>query len=318
LRGPENNPQDIWTMPAQDGSHLGAQALAAAPHLLGSVDSASTPASRHSSFLESQSDHINLSPAPEALTATRSVQSGLTTAPASPSSESATPDESESAAVAPYGTRSRQRTGGSRPNYAEDKDVDMDTEMNGVHTKPVPARRKGGATDATLLLEGVSDAPTRPGFSRWSAINGSPKSESSNAQVPKEWIPGTSTFAAQSTAATTSKKRKQPGSSMTASTGTAYSVASRSKGSSATNGRFQQPETNMMTFERCGGYLNVSGQLKADDGTLISVNGENLAPSPGTGIVLTFCSLRPRLFCLRTSWRALLFSTYHGIFACKE
>lgn len=32
----------------------------------------------------------------------------------------------------------------------------------------------------------------------------------------------------------------------------------------------------MMTFERCGGYLNTYKQLKADDGTLISVNGKSL------------------------------------------
>jgi hypothetical protein len=252
-------------MSAQDGNHLSPPAPAAV-HISGLAENASTPASRQSPFVESRSDLTNFSPAPEALIPARSTQSGLTTAPASPLSESATPDDSEAAAAAPYGTRSRQRASGSRPNYAEDKDVDMDIEMNGMHSKAALARKSGTVSDQ---MEESWEGASRRGFS---AINGVPKTATGNAQVLRESIPGTSTFAANPTP-TTSKKRKQPGSSASTTTSTPHSIAARPKGSGGTNGRLQ-PETNMMSFDRCGGYLNANGQLKADDGTVISVNGE--------------------------------------------
>lgn len=264
----ENISHNSRTMSAQDGHGLGAP-TPAATYLLGAVDNALTSASHQLPFLESRSDQINLSPAPDTLTAARSVQSGLTTAPASPPSKSATPDDAEATAAAPYGTRSRQRTSGSRPNYAEDKDVDMDTEMNGTHAKAMVAHGSGVIEESYSL--GTSwEAPTRRGFS---AVNGTPKSASGNAQVPKDSIPGTSTFAANPTTTTSSKKRKQPGASVTTTTVTSHSVPARPKGSAGSSSRLQ-PETNMMTFERCGGYLNATKQLKADDGTAISVNGE--------------------------------------------
>ena len=253
-------------MSAQDGNHLSPPVPAAA-HVSGSAENSSTPASRQSPFPESRSDQMSFSPAPEALMAARSIQSGLTSAPASSPSESATPDESEGAAAAPYGFRSRQRNSGSRPNYAEDKDADVDIEMNGMHTKAAAARRSGAAS---YQVEELWEGSTRRGFS---AINGVPKSVPGNPQVPRDSIPGTSTFAANPTTTTTSRKRKHPGSSTTMTTSATHSLAPRPKGSGGANGRLQ-PETNMMTFDRCGGYLNANRQLKADDGTVLSANGK--------------------------------------------
>ncbi len=250
-------------MSAQDGNHLGPPALIAA-YTSGLAETASTPTSRQSPFVESQSDQTTFSPAPEILMPARSTQSGLTTAPASPLSESATPEDPEAAATAPYGTRSRQRTSGSRPNYAEDKDVDMDIEMNGLQSKAVLARRNG---DVNYQTEEPWEGSPRRAFA---AVNGVPKTATSNAQVPRESIPGTSTFAANPT--TTSKKRKQPGSTTSTAAPTTHSIATKPKWSGGPIGRLQ-PETNMMSFDRCGGYLNASGQLKADDGTVISANG---------------------------------------------
>jgi BAH domain len=272
-------------MSAPDDSENAAPASAAA-HLLGSVDNASTPASRQSPFPESRSDHMDCSPAPDTLIAAPSIQSGLTSAPASPPSESATPDESEAKAAAPYGTRSRQRTGGSRPNYAEDKDADMDTEMNGTHTKAMPAERSSALLESSPS-EALWEASSRRGFS---AVNGVSKSAAGNGQIPKESIPGTSTFAANPTNTATSKKRKQPGTSITTATPSSQSVPARPKGTTGSHSR-HQPETNMMTFERCGAYLNASRQLKADDGTVLSVNGEILSLSHNW--VLLICSRCP-------------------------
>lgn len=270
---PESDLSKRRIMSAQDGNDLGAPPPAAA-QLLGSVDNGSNSVSRQSPFVGSRSDELNLSPATDAVMAAPSIQSGLTSAPTSPPSEAATPDELDAVAAAPYGTRSRQRTGGSRPNYAEDKDTEMDTEMNGTHTKALPARKSGGFAES-YPVEALLDAPSRRGFS---AVNGVPRPASSNAQAPKDSIPGTSTFAANPTTTTTSKKRKQPGSSTTAAAVTSHSVPARPKGTAGTASRLQ-PETNMMTFERCGGFLGADRQLAADDGTVISVNGKTLGLS---------------------------------------
>ncbi len=260
------------TMSVQNGNHL-ALPVPAAAHLLDSLENGSNLPSSQSPSHESRSDQTNLSPAPDAVMAATSVQSGLTSAPASPPSKSATPDDLESAAGAPYGTRSRQRTGGSRPNYAEDKDVDMDGEMNGIHAKAILARKSGSLAES-YPAETLSDTTTRRGFS---AVNGVPKPASANAQVPRDSLPGMSSFAANPAPITASKKRKQPGSSTTMTARTSHCVSAKPKGSAGTSARFQ-PETNMMTFERCGGYLDANRQLKADDGTAMSVNGETFRP----------------------------------------
>lgn len=253
-------------MSARDGGDLGAA------HLLTSVGTAVTPASRHSPFLDSRSDQMNLSPEPDVLIPPRSLPSALTTAPASSTSESATAEESETTIAAPYGTRSRQRTDGSRPNYAEDKDTEVDTEMNGTNSKAISARKNGGVIES-LPTETLWEVPTRRGFS---AINGVTKSATVNGQLAKESIPGTSIFTANPAAATTSKKRRHPGTSVTTTTITNPCVTARPKGSTGTHSRLL-PETNMMTFERCGGYLDANRQLKSDDETTLSVNGEALS-----------------------------------------
>jgi hypothetical protein len=256
-------------MSGQNGPHLAPPALSAA-HLLDSTENSSSPASRQSPLPGSRSDLTELSPVPDAIVSTRSTQSGFTTAPASPPSQFGTPDETEATAGAPYGTRSRQRTGAPRPNYAEDKDLDMDVETNGAHTKPTGARRSGAATSSYHSeTDRGSAPPTRRGFT---AVNGVVNSSSGQSPAPKDSIPGTSTFAANPSTSTASKKRKQPGSSATPTTVSNHYVATRPKGQGWVNGRFQ-PESNMMAFERCGGYLNAEGQLKADDGTAISING---------------------------------------------
>ena len=255
---------------------------------------------------------MNRPTTPDVVTVATSNHSGLTSAPASPPSKSATPDGLVVAAAAPYGTRSRQRTGGSRPNYAEDKDTEMDMELNGMHAKAMPTRKSGGLAES-YSVEMLSEAPSRRGFS---AVNGVPKPASGNAQAPKDSIPGTSSFVANPITVTTSKKRKQPGSNTTTTFVASNSVPARPKGAAGTNSRVQ-PETNMMTFEHCGGYLNANRQLQADDGTIISVNGETFPLSPNH-VILTSRPARPRLFCVRTSRRTVLFGAHYGIPACEE
>ena len=222
-------------------------------------------------------DRMEVSPAP-------ALQNG----PQSSVHTSAVPSDAGTPAIetgdtngaAPYGTRSRNRTGASRPNYAEDKELDQFIEANGKITKSTPPKAAAHSTGVELEAADVernSNNAARRGFA---AINTAVPEVNGNAPVVRDLIPGTSTFSANPSVngngtAPQSKKRKQPGASTTVSTtGAATPSTSRTPRSSA-SGR-QQHETNMMTFEGCGARLNGHKELKADDGTILSINGTSL------------------------------------------
>ena len=224
-------------------------------------------------------DRMEVSPAPV-------VQNG----PQSSLHTSAVPSDAGTPAIetgdlngaAPYGTRSRNRTGASRPNYAEDKELDQLIEANGKITRPVPLKAAAPSTDIdseAADLERNSNGAPRRGFA---AVNTTAPEVNGNTPLARDLIPGTSTFSANPSVngngpAPQSKKRKQPGANTTLSaTGTANHSVSRMPRSSV--GVRQHHETNMMTFEGCGARLNSKKELKADDGTILSVNG--MCPQP--------------------------------------
>jgi hypothetical protein len=99
-------------------------------------------------------------------------------------------------------------------------------------------------------------------------------------------VPGTSTVSmnAEANAAplpATSKKRKAPGGASAASQ-TAGPVASHGgsrRGPTAVSSA-RHRETNMLTFEDSQGYLK-DGKLKADDGTILGIDGEWRMQSTG-------------------------------------
>ena len=179
--------------------------------------------------------------------------------------------------AAPYGTRSRNRTGATRPNYAEDKELDNLIETNGKIAKSAPP--KAVAPPATVDFAAVdpeshSTNTARRGFA---AVNTNGPDLNGDPPVTRDLIPGTSTFSANpgmngNGPASQSKKRKQPGGSTTVSTpSTTSNSTSRIPRSGA--GARQHHETNMMTFENRASRLNANKELKADDGTVLSVNG---------------------------------------------
>ncbi|KKY18402.1 putative phd finger and bah domain protein [Phaeomoniella chlamydospora] len=182
-------------------------------------------------------------------------------------------DSLSASAAAPYSTRSRNRTSGARPNYAEDKDLDGDTEMNG--TAPVesaPKKSTPAPTTTSTPNEEKMNASSvrRSGFA--AVNNGAQSNNPHTAANGKEALPGTSTFtthsAANQNSTTTSKKRKQPGSGVNTPAPSAPShPAPRSRGAAIA----AYAESNMMTFQRSGSYLK-NGKLKADDGTALSIN----------------------------------------------
>ncbi|TVY48953.1 Lid2 complex component [Lachnellula occidentalis] len=187
-------------------------------------------------------------------------------------SNASTPSIKDIGSAAPYGTRSRNRTGTSRPNYAEDKELDM--EFEAPPTAKDNLARKARATDLNASDVGKPANSSRKG----AAPEGD---QPATLQIHnKDPIPGTSTFSANpATAAvpTQSKKRKAAAQSTTNQTEQGPSqttlpvqtVTRRASMAAQVAAGFR--ETNMLTFENCDGRLKEK-KLVADDGTLLEVN----------------------------------------------
>lgn len=183
------------------------------------------------------------------------------TAAASPSSQDNHLDDDDDAnSAAPYGTRSRNRTGGARPNYADDKELDLEIEAAGRITTTKASKKVTAAATSAAPVNGVATVNDS-----LAVTNGDAGSRAhSHAGTPAP-------------APAPSKKRKQPGSNSTVANTTAgYPISSRAKASQPS----QYVETNLMSFSRCGNRLNAKKQLVADDGTVLAANGQRIPPSP--------------------------------------
>lgn len=174
-------------------------------------------------------------------------------------------------AAGPYSTRSRGRHGASRPNYAED--IEMDFEL----TSPAPSAVKTATAAAAAKRHAASSlssspaatetekgpaASTRKGHATTNGVHASP--------AAKDMIPGTSSFSANAATngavSAVSRKRKQPHGGA--------SVNGSAKRLNAAENQQNFRLSNMMTFENSGARLMKNGKLKADDGTTLEVNGE--------------------------------------------
>ncbi|KAJ5688638.1 hypothetical protein N7462_003030 [Penicillium macrosclerotiorum] len=180
-------------------------------------------------------------------------------------SPEAVADPANASAAAPYGTRSRGRNA-PRPNYAEDRDIDMELEAAPTKTAKLSPVVK---TSTPVIPEKTASAPPRKSLTNGvSLAKGTVAAES----APKESIPGTSSFSARPedvNGAGSLRKRKQPASTPTSSTNTgnaAKRIFTSAPGESD-SGYF----TNMMSFEASGPFLR-DGQIKSDDGTTFAVN----------------------------------------------
>ncbi|KAK7522769.1 uncharacterized protein IWZ02DRAFT_253549 [Phyllosticta citriasiana] len=212
-----------------------------------------------------------------------------TTQPAAPSqSQSATMSASAPAhapakddtpaSTSGYGTRSRNRPGTARINYAED--IEMDFEMP-ANAAAAANGNNGTSSERTTRSPAASglDATQSPAPSAKrgpaAATNGTPVSGAASRDSS---IPGTSTFNANpnATAATAQGKKRKAGGSHGANSNAppasaaATSTAVRRK--DALVAANMRRETNMMTFEKCGATLNDKQQLEADDGTVLAVD----------------------------------------------
>lgn len=188
-----------------------------------------------------------------------------------------TPKMLETDEPAPYETRSRNRNGNHRPNYAEDRELDLEYDMNVNSTK----KGQGSVGQSTGRIQATDGTKAMDDNARRTPTTGSSVSATKPAVTTpsKDFIPGMSTFSlhpeVQTMSQPPSKKRKAPGGTTNgdhASSGQANSLTSTGRASAVVPTAGGIRESNMLTFESCQGYLK-NGKLKADDGTIIGVNG---------------------------------------------
>jgi len=187
-------------------------------------------------------------------------------------------------AAVPYGTRSRNRTGTSRPNYAEDKelDADFDAPSSSKDANGRKAARVGDTGNAADTVRSTNPARKIP----------VPEAEHTLGIQShyKEPIPGTSTFSSNPSAIGSShhpKKRKvtsqtttfQPQPHISAShPATPQAVTRRASLAAHVLTGFR--DSNMLSFDNCAGRLS-GNRLVADDGTVLEVNGQFLPGRSG-------------------------------------
>ena len=187
-----------------------------------------------------------------------------------PSSQLDGLDGAMSSDAATYGTRSRNRTGNARPNYAEDQDVELEYSSAATSSK-----KKPGNESATSAAQNATETKRAQDFARLIASNNAPAN--ANGTSGKESTPGTP--GTPGVPANLSKKRKAAGASTTL---TQTPPASNSPAPAAMR-KIPPPstmarETNVMTFSKHRSCLNKKGELVADDGTKLCVNGKSNSP----------------------------------------
>lgn len=206
----------------------------------------------------------------------------------------------------PYGTRSRNRTGAARPNYAEDKDLDMDIFDAYPHRKDgdpknLKASTKQQGASSTSAPSNPPQTTPRSGNSSLrkplpdtsKQINGTKDQPQGRKSSPGATATSSSASAANGTTTTNGaskgKKRKAADTASTASGSQTPSAANGTPSSSALQKRLLTSglgsgnatpsgagygaETNMLTFEKCKSRPK-DGKMVADDGTVLEVNGK--------------------------------------------
>ncbi len=161
--------------------------------------------------------------------------------------------------AANYGTRSRNRAGNARPNYAEDQEMDFEYSSKKKSTTEPAA--------SSVASQNATDAK------RAQLVSGSGTPSSANGTTNKESTP--------SATLNPSKKRKAAAppvmpTQTPPATNWPMPAASRKVAAVSTIAAVSTVarETNVMTFSKHKSCLNKKGELVADDGSKLSVNGK--------------------------------------------
>ena len=232
--------------------------------------------SKNSTSPESSSTD-NLKPAEAARASGMLTSSGSSPSNTSPASTAAAQNSTgaEFTGPSPYGTRSRNRSGNVRPNYAEDRENEMDYEWSSGKKSQSSAAVAGQGTKASEVERSAQHQNRKV-----VAANGEKaKPAGSNSMLSKEALPGTSMFSVNSdgVSQTQSKKRKAGQSGLAGSSSAQPApnpAASTRKAAQAVPASSTVTrDTNMVSFENCQGYLS-HGCLVADDKTRFRINGQ--------------------------------------------
>lgn len=240
--------------------------------------SASLPP-RVSSKSPQHNPHLPTLPTAKPTTNVESQPMTATSSSSSMPSEQQANSSMDTTAASPYGTRSRNRTGNPRPNYAEDREVEMEYEWSSTKR----SHASSGPSMPNSAQSGDGDKPSVSNNRRSSATAHTAPSTNNKAALPsvqKDYIPGMSSFSLNpepnAAPPAPSRKRKAPGNgpatSHTSSAVTQTPAPGISRRTACVPSLKASRETNLMTFENCQGYLK-NGKLKADDGTILAANG---------------------------------------------
>jgi hypothetical protein len=244
----------------------------------------------------------------DAFFAMEDVQSSLETTnrASNPTKSSSKEPEQNGEALSSYGTRSRNRPGRSRPNYAED--TEMDFEMGAASTNgnmSNPSSRNSMAPDSghSSSVSGKKSSASAQGTASWGNSGSNTKDNATNLDIS-----GTSTTAPPTQSSTPqpqppTKRRKNAAANATNgshATAAAPSQAGTKRGNHAMPvvAAHSARESNMMTFESTGAFLK-DGHLEADDGQTLSVNGKfwfafpaadgrSVTPATSCGLITDF------------------------------
>ena len=254
----------------------------------------------------SRPPHVNISPyKPSTAASLESESSNQKTQAGSaiPSNDSdtllAANSMSEVGGPSPYGTRSRNRIGSSRPNYAEDREPEIEYE--------VTSNKKHHASNNTISAKMVEEkAPGQGGRRAASNPAGSNGHKATgNSAIPRDHIPGMSSFSVNVShdngGSQPAKKRKTHGAhgQKAAQGGPGYTQASEFRPQYASPLVNYLRSNNVYSFENSKGCLR-SGKLQADDGTSFELNGmpSSIFPIQYGSILILHRSCIP---CLRAS-----------------
>jgi hypothetical protein len=182
----------------------------------------------------------------------------------------------EEPTIAPYGTRSRNRPGRSRINYAEDVEMDFEMAPAAANANTSEAQTRGSvATDSGQLpgVAGKKGSGAGQAQASWGNTAPTPKDNPPNVNIP-----GTSSFAANPSDSTAPAPKRRKNAANHAAHGNHANAAAPSQGGarrahSAVVAANSTRESTIMTFEKTGAILQ-NGQLEADDGRTVAINGE--------------------------------------------
>lgn len=224
-----------------------------------------------------------------------------------------------------YGTRSRNRRGGDRPNYAEDTEMDFEMANQATARPRDPSVSSSDDEPLSPVPFGIPQSPPSAPVPAPAPPKRAAATNGWNALNKETSVPSTSAVVAATNFPAPSRKRKAAAiASQNIASGNpsapATALPGSKKGGIAPLPAPLSRETNMVTFENCNTTLNKDGHLVSDEGVVYAPNGnESLIKSDGLSKATvtrrdpTNATYRSYLSHLRATRRPVLHWTNYGI-----